>query len=161
MHNKGWGEREVVKGEWESICRENDIKPSIFQSELSNIHLFTSLISLRLPFLLHPFTISLSPSYSFLPVISPTPPLNTAPSAASPHCVNHPIRPDVEPIMTQARGQAQTNWDEACRRERMDDGEGKWPYNRRYSGVQRENEIHENLCFSRLISLLIRFLMTW
>lgn len=45
-----WGKGEVVKGEWKSICRGNYIKPSIIQSEHSNIYLFTSLISPSFPF---------------------------------------------------------------------------------------------------------------
>lgn len=43
-------------------------------------------------------------------------------SAASPKCKNHTVRSGIDPIMTQARGQAQTNWDKACLIKKTDEG---------------------------------------
>lgn len=80
-NTREWGKRQVVKGEWKSVCRGNYIKPFIiFQSGHSNSYLFTSLISFSL-------CLSSSSIYHFIiPLSFPSFTYFHSPSLLSFHC---------------------------------------------------------------------------
>lgn len=157
-----WGKREVVKGEWKSVCRGNYIKPSIFQSEHSNIYLFTSLISLRL---------SISPPsiYHFIIPLSFPPSSNPSPLSFCLCCLSTVCKSS-----NQAWCRAHHDRGQRSSTDKLGGGVSHWKDGWREGngwikgGVQRwdralqlQDEIHEKLLFSLLISLLIFFLITW